>query len=401
MGGLEAPRPGQRLPQAVIQPAQPAVPERIEETPTGQRELALPGEAAEMQIDVPGLGRMPVSQAKDLLGPEGLRNLLKIFDPIAAERLELDRFKAQSDYRERLQKFYREKMEAGLLNPGTVNLDKLRSQIEQDGFSWAAIYGQAQQAVSKAGADRPTTVIIGGKSYTVSQSRAAEMAFQEQQRAIERGEQESRMIAVPELGGRKLTPSEYISWLNYRQRVTEAGAKPPKDERLTPNQRGQLWQEAYGQARDEVLGRPGPLSQLGAPSPEELAKIEKRAGEIYADNVARAEQRDFPARGSVGGKVALTTQGQRDLVVQLTGLARVTSGTRTPERNTAVGGVPNSAHLDGMALDVVAADASPEGGRRLKQRLDELVRIGAIRYLVESDHIHITILKPELLRRGR
>lgn len=54
-----------------------------------QRRLAIPT-TKEPTITVPGLGKVPLSAAKDLLGQEGVRNLLQIADPVTLGRLQLD-----------------------------------------------------------------------------------------------------------------------------------------------------------------------------------------------------------------------------------------------------------------------------------------------------------------------
>ena len=59
----------------------------------------------------------------------------------------------------------------------------------------------------------------------------------------------------------------------------------------------------------------------------------------------------------------------------------ITSGRRTPEGNRIVGGVPNSAHLTGRAIDYVGPD--------LKATLREVQGIkGLKKAFIHKDHVH-------------
>lgn len=62
---------------------------------------------------------------------------------------------------------------------------------------------------------------------------------------------------------------------------------------------------------------------------------------------------------------------------------RITSGYRSPETNRRVGGSPNSYHLRGRAVDVVAG---PELLKHLRQTAK---KYGAVEVILESDHLHV------------
>jgi len=61
----------------------------------------------------------------------------------------------------------------------------------------------------------------------------------------------------------------------------------------------------------------------------------------------------------------------------------VTSWIRSPNHNHLVGGVPDSLHLDGLAVDVVY-----DGARPGSEADAELVAYGLVR-IAEGDHDHI------------
>lgn len=64
----------------------------------------------------------------------------------------------------------------------------------------------------------------------------------------------------------------------------------------------------------------------------------------------------------------------------------ISSGFRTPEHNTEVGGVANSAHLTGEAADVACVNSQ----RRLRILIGAIIA-GFTRIGIAKDHIHLDI----------
>lgn len=79
--------------------------------------------------------------------------------------------------------------------------------------------------------------------------------------------------------------------------------------------------------------------------------------------------------------------GVQGVIAQLTSMgAKVTSGRRSPERNAAVGGAPNSYHLKGQAADLV-----PPPGMSMED-LERTLRGSGVDFaelINEGDHIHV------------
>lgn len=64
----------------------------------------------------------------------------------------------------------------------------------------------------------------------------------------------------------------------------------------------------------------------------------------------------------------------------------ITSGFRTPEKNKEVGGVEDSAHLSGKAVDIACVNSA----RRMRIVV-ALLRVGFRRIEIAKGHIHVDI----------
>lgn len=64
--------------------------------------------------------------------------------------------------------------------------------------------------------------------------------------------------------------------------------------------------------------------------------------------------------------------------------AAVTSGFRTPQDNARVGGVPNSRHMSGQAVDLV-----PRPGETMAQLYTRVAQAPGVKAINEGDHVHV------------
>lgn len=80
----------------------------------------------------------------------------------------------------------------------------------------------------------------------------------------------------------------------------------------------------------------------------------------------------------------------------------ITSKTRLPDKNTAVGGAANSAHLHGLAVDfILRKDGKPVVGEDFRRVFDTVVAPTWPGFaLYESDHIHVNLSRQVTLWAG-
>src|SRR5512139_1500616 len=70
---------------------------------------------------------------------------------------------------------------------------------------------------------------------------------------------------------------------------------------------------------------------------------------------------------------------------------QLTSGKRTPEHNRAVGGVPNSYHLSGDALDLIPGESGWTMGRLHAEASNLARQWPGAKVLNEGDHVHVQL----------
>ena len=260
----------------------------------------------------------------------------------------------------------------------------------------SALVLQNRNAGNKAAADR--RAVLG--SYQADPKAARQQAMQagdmdlvkvlqgldEEQRAqaIERGQKTANIIN--RLGGlsyeqrkaaiQKMAP-DLVSQLGYTPEQV-ASVDPTDDwinakklENANFEKVAEQYTLAPGSIRFDDQGRKIAEAPF-APSYQKVGE-----GETLIDASGGA--------GGRGGSV-LDERAARDVVASILPNAVITSGTRTPERNAEVGGVPNSYHLRGQALDI-----KPPEGVSLQQFRQTLEARGVpVSELIdEGDHWHL------------
>jgi hypothetical protein len=165
--------------------------------------------------------------------------------------------------------------------------------------------------------------------------------------------------------GRNALTSALVPLVN---RFTEEGLDPAK--------------KAAGEL-ERALGRLRAEYQKGGESAAEYSRKQALVRAEYARTVKAIEDANKSVTSNQIGRT-LSLGGAKSLIASIGGT--VTSGFRTPEHNREVGGVPNSAHLSGQALDIAKTagmslakirDAFREAGVSIRELLDE------------GDHFHV------------
>lgn len=124
------------------------------------------------------------------------------------------------------------------------------------------------------------------------------------------------------------------------------------------------------------------MAEQTATNPQTGEKVVLRGGQWVPMTAAPRPQQARAARQPV----AAFPGNPVDLIPQAAGGARISSGYRDPKRNRAAGGVANSYHTRGQALDLV-----PQNGETMAQLEARLRQSGLpLRELLnEGDHVHV------------
>jgi len=118
---------------------------------------------------------------------------------------------------------------------------------------------------------------------------------------------------------------------------------------------------------------------------ETYAKLSAKLSGPYRANQARTDADSVLAFASRGYQDGFTSDTQKSITDLFPGL-KITSSKRTPEHNAEVGGVPNSQHISGTAVDVVL----PQGITfdNFKKALQDS-GIKTSELIDEGDHVHV------------
>jgi hypothetical protein len=145
--------------------------------------------------------------------------------------------------------------------------------------------------------------------------------------------------------------------------VQTLGGGQSQQASLTPSMQSLIWQRDNKVISDDefrqavrILNRQDAAAQNQRLSPQTFTTADGQTGVMMvptiAGNVAGSQPPISPQGGSAMPGASLPTMFAANFPQ-----ARITSGIRGPERNAAVGGVPNSLHMTGGAVDVMPRDA--------------------------------------------
>lgn len=188
------------------------------------------------------------------------------------------------------------------------------------------------------------------------------------------------------------------------QQRFQAFTQNPVARTLTPDQLAQVTVDDFtDQGLDAVVGTVKRELEWVKNTNGGFQARDKSTGELVVEGIAPqpAEFKQFSGDGPVveipaqpgvtygggeGGAAAPAPAGVAAPLRDLEAMGvRVTSDVRTPQRNQAVGGVPNSRHMSGEAVDLV-----PPQGMTMAQLAQETKRrFPQARVINEGDHVHV------------